>query len=183
MVSMQKILLAAQVGSQVVIRLDLYMTRTKRPDSEARTAFCVQRAGAKRRGIAWDFTFEDWMAVWTESGHFAERGRNKGQYVMARNGDTGPYARGNVSIILHSRNMSDAHVNVPEKCSPARRIGTGKGWSINKLSKKNPYHVMHCGKYVGVFSTEDDARRAYLHAVEQTRLQVAAGSLRSRATE
>ena len=166
---MQKILLGAHVGFQVGIRLDLYMTRTKQPDSEARTAFRVQRACAKRRGIAWEFTFEQWMAVWAASGQFSNRGRNKGQFVMARDGDAGPYAPGNVSIILHSRNMSDAHANVPEKCSPARRIGTGRGWTFVKKAKKNPYHVMHCGRYVGVFATEVEASQAYLHAVEQTK--------------
>src|SRR5215472_6042820 len=67
-----------------------------RKTNPERYAFVVQRADAKRRGIAFSFTFEEWLAVWQQSGKWAERGHRKGQYVMARFGDIGPYAIGNV---------------------------------------------------------------------------------------
>lgn len=63
--------------------------------------------GANRRGIDFLFTFEEWFKIWMDSGHWHERGRKKGQYVMARFGDKGPYAIGNVKIILHEENASE----------------------------------------------------------------------------
>lgn len=69
-----------------------------------RAAYDNQRRGAAKRGIAWSMSFAEWLAIWEASGHFHERGRNVGEYVMARFGDTGPYARWNVSIVTVSRN-------------------------------------------------------------------------------
>jgi hypothetical protein len=50
-------------------------------------------------GIEWLFTFERWWAVWEASGKWEQRGCRRGEYVMARHGDTGPYAPDNVSIV------------------------------------------------------------------------------------
>lgn len=71
----------------------------------------LQQNGARRRGIDWQFTFEEWVTVWERSGKADQRGRGKGCYVMARHGDTGPYSASNVSIILFEQNCADAHTN------------------------------------------------------------------------
>jgi hypothetical protein len=55
-----------------------------------------------RRNMGFHLTFDEWMTIWTESGHFHERGL--GGYVMARNNDSGPYAIGNVKIITQREN-------------------------------------------------------------------------------
>ena len=52
-----------------------------------RMKYYHQKAHAKVRGIAWKLTLEEWLAWWQASGHYHERGRRKGQYVMARRGD------------------------------------------------------------------------------------------------
>lgn len=76
-------------------------------------AFQAQRGTAKSRGIGWEITFAEWWKVWSESGHWSERGRaHVGVYVMARFGDVGPYKVGNVEIITHSQNISDSWKNV-----------------------------------------------------------------------
>lgn len=62
---------------------------------------------AKRTGIEFLLSFEEWMKIWEDSGHFHERGCHKGQYVMARYGDKGPYVVGNVKIIRHEENGSE----------------------------------------------------------------------------
>lgn len=79
----------------------------------------LQKNGAKRRGIEWQFTFEQWLECWLESGHAHQRGRGKGCYVMGRHGDVGPYSPSNVSIILVEQNSADAHTNgrVPHRAS------------------------------------------------------------------
>jgi hypothetical protein len=66
-----------------------------------------QRQSAKVRGIEWEFTFETWWAVWEASGKWEQRGKRTGQYCMARNGDTGPYAPWNVRIVQVSENNRD----------------------------------------------------------------------------
>ena len=51
-------------------------------------------------------TFEEWLDIWVKSGHWLERGKKRGQYVMARKDDIGHYEIGNVSIVLHSENVA-----------------------------------------------------------------------------
>jgi len=67
-------------------------------------AFIKHRSVAKQRGIEFLFTFEEWIAIWRDSGRWTERGCRKGQYCMARFGDKGPYATGNVRICLVTEN-------------------------------------------------------------------------------
>jgi hypothetical protein len=76
----------------------------KRP-SLAR-AYCVQQVNANHRGVGWEITFPQWIKVWRDSGHLAERRRGNG-YVMARHGDTGPYHVNNVYIALSVQNIRD----------------------------------------------------------------------------
>jgi hypothetical protein len=73
-------------------------------ESKLKEAWVFQKCSAKRRGIEFLLTFEEWLKVWTDSGHLHERGRRKHEYCMARNGDCGPYAVGNVSITTMEEN-------------------------------------------------------------------------------
>lgn len=68
--------------------------------------FYQQKHKAKERGIGWELSFEDWWAIWTDSGKWELRG--SGQYMMCRTKDTGPYAIGNVRI-------DDATGNIKER--------------------------------------------------------------------
>ena len=68
---------------------------------------------AAMRGIAWEFTFPEWMRVWQESGKFHLRGRGADGYCMARHGDIGPYRADNVSFITVRQNSKDRWVNKP----------------------------------------------------------------------
>ena len=78
-----------------------------------------------QRGIEFTLTFQEWWDIWQQSGKWEERGRKKGQYVMSRYGDTGPYAVGNVFIQTHTDNSKEALVGKigPNKGKP----GTFKG--------------------------------------------------------
>lgn len=124
-----------------------------------------QKLSAKRRGVEWQFTFEEWMRVWIDSGKWEMRGRGKGQYCMARHGDVGPYNTSNVSIILSQKNSSDgiavARSNATEPLGVAR--GSGRGWTVSG-SKKNPYQVVAGQRYIGLFATESEAISAYKKA-------------------
>lgn len=66
---------------------------------------------AKRRGIEFFLSFEEWWKLWQESGHWEERGKKLGNYQMCRHGDEGPYSIGNVYIATISQNMKDSWKN------------------------------------------------------------------------
>lgn len=70
-------------------------------------AYLAQRAGARRRGIEWKFTFADWVGAWLKSGRLHERGRGKDRYVMARFHDAGGYEPSNVYFTTTGGNVSD----------------------------------------------------------------------------
>lgn len=133
---------------------------------DLQSAYGAQQRAAKRRGIGWQLTYEQWLTIWTDSGHLHERGCKAGQYVMARVGDVGPYSQQNVFIQLHSQNVKDGFANGSTR---ARRLGLGRGWTITK-SKTNPYQVMCGGKRVGNFPTQAEAEAAYVVAVEKKRV-------------
>lgn len=70
-----------------------------------RQRYMMQRNKAQHRGIEWNLTFDEWFLWWLESGHYHERGRLKGQYVMARFGDAGPYSLDNIMCIPNRENV------------------------------------------------------------------------------
>ena len=70
--------------------------------------FGEQKRVAKYRGIGWELEYWEWLQIWQDSGHLHDRGTKKGQWVMARNGDKGPYAANNVRIVLAETNNREA---------------------------------------------------------------------------
>lgn len=71
------------------------------------TTYTQHRNNAKRRGIGFELSFADWWAIWASCYH--NRGRNYGQFVMARFGDQGAYAVGNVEIKTNTANIKEHH--------------------------------------------------------------------------
>ncbi len=77
-------------------------------------AYNTQKQGAKRRGVRWYFTFENWVQWWeTKLGPdwMKKRGKAINQYQMARKKDEGPYAAWNVECLLTSQNIKDRDLN------------------------------------------------------------------------
>lgn len=68
--------------------------------------FRQQRANARRRDIDFYLTFDEWWAIWKESGLYHLRGRRG--FVMHRNGDEGAYEVGNVEIVSATENFRHA---------------------------------------------------------------------------
>jgi len=72
--------------------------------------FIEHKYAARRRGIDFKFTFEEWVAWWEMHlgpDWLEKRGCKKGQYVMARNGDVGPYETRNVKCITCQDNNGE----------------------------------------------------------------------------
>lgn len=78
------------------------------------TRYMQQRRNAKTRKIAWKLTFAEWWSIWQSSGKWNKRGRGDG-YCMARFGDKGPYAIGNVEIIPTKENSRQARIKTLSK--------------------------------------------------------------------
>ena len=75
---------------------------------KAKHTFDMHKKNAKRRGIPFLLTFDEWLAIWISSGHWEERGRGADKYCMSRIGDLGAYVSGNVFIQSNAGNARDA---------------------------------------------------------------------------
>ena len=101
--------------------------------------FDSQKASAKIRGIPFLLSYEQWLKIWTDSGHLHERGIRKGQYVMSRFGDKGAYEAGNVRIITQQQNSSEIK-QTEEVLSKMRVVFLGRTHTDEtkaKISKNN----------------------------------------------
>lgn len=73
-----------------------------------RYGYRAHKNRAARRNIEFLLTFEEWLTIWLESGKLAQRGTGSLDYCMARHGDAGPYAIGNVRICTNRENCAEA---------------------------------------------------------------------------
>jgi hypothetical protein len=80
--------------------------------------YWTQKACAKRRGIKFNLSFDDWWNIWQQSGKWSDRGCKKGQYVMSRYKDTGPYEVGNVFIEQCGINIAEAQLGTHRPRGP-----------------------------------------------------------------
>jgi len=67
-----------------------------------RFKYNVQKQTAKRRGIEFLLSFEEWWSFWEES--WDKRGKTKDEMAMCRYGDKGAYEVGNVYLDTISNN-------------------------------------------------------------------------------
>jgi hypothetical protein len=141
-----------------------FINNTTLSDAEYRrayNAYHTQKNSALKRKdrngdpIEWLFTFETWLEIWLKSGHWHQRGCRRGQYVMARFGDVGPYAPWNVEIKTVGENHSEASKgrSLPPRTEEHRKklreanTGRNKGkipW--NKGISQLKLACIHCGK-------------------------------------
>lgn len=117
-------------------------------DSDLRKAkqrFKEQQGQAARRKdkngapIEWCLTFEQWIAWWLATGHYHERGRKRGQYVMSRKGDIGPYSIDNIECVLTSTNLSRANAGRPMPEAQRARLSElnrSRSYTPEQLAKR-----------------------------------------------
>jgi hypothetical protein len=102
----------------------------------------AQKSNARTRGISFMLTFEQWMAIWTESGKLEQRGRGAEKFCMCRIGDVGPYEVENVFIGTGRENVRAGNIGkldsdeTRQKKSQSMR-GIPHPWSVGD---KNPMH-------------------------------------------
>lgn len=73
--------------------------------------YIQQRSNAAKRGIPFTLTFDQWLTIWGDK--LRRRGRCASCLVMARSGDSGPYAIGNVKILEGQQNTAEAESLLP----------------------------------------------------------------------
>lgn len=73
----------------------------------------VHKNGAKKRGIGFLLSFEEWWGIWEP--FWLRRGKSKDSLVMCRYNDSGPYAKDNVYIDTYSNNSRLAVILKPHK--------------------------------------------------------------------
>lgn len=82
---------------------------------KARRAYYQHVRGAEKRGIAFEFSLDEYIQWWES--HLGEdwiwmRGRHPNQYCMARYYDSGPYAAHNVKCITNRANLAERKHNI-----------------------------------------------------------------------
>jgi hypothetical protein len=107
-----------------------------------RIRYHQHKSNARTHGTEFLLTFEEWFEIWEKSGHLHERGRCRGQYQMARKGDKGPYAIGNVKIITVTENrlevvLTDASRRKRSKLMRGNTRKLGKIESLETRKKKS----------------------------------------------
>jgi len=88
---------------------------------KAKTAYNSQKGHAKRRGVDFKLTFEEWFDWWQSTGHYQERGRKKDCYVMARHNDSGAYELGNIYCCTVQENARTSNKLNPRTISKKAR--------------------------------------------------------------
>ena len=109
--------------------------------------FRQQRQRANGREIPFLLSFEQWWDIWQKSGHWEERGRCKGQYVMSRYGDKGGYEVDNVFIQQCGHNVSQAQ-------SGRHSAKKGKTTRPQTPEEKLKNSLAHLGKPKGPMTEE-----------------------------
>ena len=105
-------------------------------------AYTAQKANAKRRGVEFLFTFEEWKQWWLDTGKWEERGKGRDKYCMQRYNDTGPYSPSNVYCGTNSENVSLGNKGKvlseeTKKLMSEANIGKERLWN---RGDKNPMH-------------------------------------------
>jgi hypothetical protein len=102
----------------------------------------MQERNAQAREIPFLLSYEQWLAIWTDSGKLDQRGRGAEKFCMCRFGDAGSYEVGNVFIGTGHENVRAGNLGkemtqeVRDKISKANS-GKPHPWSVGE---RNPMH-------------------------------------------
>lgn len=118
----------------------------------------THKRNARKREVPFLISFDEWCKIWFDSGHWHERGHNKGNYVMCRKGDVGPYSVDNVYIDLHEinaglarkgkKNSSEHSFKISQALKGKKKSTTAVAKNaISQLSRPK-YTCQHCNKLI-----------------------------------
>jgi hypothetical protein len=123
-----------------------------------KSKYYEHRQNARRRKIEFILTYDEWMNIWLQSGHWENRGRGADKYAMCRYNDIGPYSVNNVYIDLNRTNSGLARIgdkNSIEHTNKIIKALKGKQKTIahkikNSIGqlKRPKYNCPHCNKII-----------------------------------
>lgn len=97
--------------------------------------------GAAERGIGFELDFFEWWSLWQDLYHLRGTGDNK--YCMARFGDVGPYAVGNVYITTNQKNRRDYYSSDKNAEAKKRRKQQKAARLMDLVEQFNQRHGPH----------------------------------------
>jgi hypothetical protein len=93
---------------------------------KARLRWSQHRQNSRNRRIGFKFDFPTWIGMWVASGVWPERGRHRGQFVMARRGDRGDYEPANILFITNGENVGGPSIGKPRPDAVRAKISAKK---------------------------------------------------------
>lgn len=91
--------------------------------------FVRAQAAARRRGVPWELTFNQWLNLWEDSGHCNADGPNTTQYRLVRFNDTGAFRMGNAVVIPVLKIERQR-----ERCAMAAELYQDEEWAYVHLA-------------------------------------------------
>ena len=101
------------------------------PDPEEHNRYRIwtqQKNQAQWRDEGWNISFAEWKQIWAESGQWANRGRERGDWCMSRRDWSLPWTPDNVAVITretHAKLQGDARAagwsSIAQKRARGRR--------------------------------------------------------------
>lgn len=117
---------------------------TEQELKDAHLKYVWQRNNAKRRNIPFPITFDEWMTIWLDSGHWHQRGiKSADDYVMSRIGDTGPYSADNVIIKTNRDNVLEGTKGIKKPPGHGANVSRAQK-GISKPGPVNGYPKISC---------------------------------------
>jgi hypothetical protein len=105
-------------------------------DYSYQVKFGTQKQNARKRGIEFNFSYEEWINWWGTD--IDNRGKGKGKLVMARIGDQGPYHPNNVVKLTQEENLRDGNIGKVFSEETCKKLSASayKRWADEKLIKE-----------------------------------------------
>ena len=133
-------------------------------DSKEYKAFNSQKQSAKKRGIEFDLTFDQWISWWMSTGHFEDRGKTVGKYQMCRFNDSGAYDLNNIYCDTVSANSALPTKGKPRPAEFNRKTGDALRGKPKTITHRRNHAFSQLGKLYstpfGVFYTAGECEQA-----------------------
>ena len=129
-----------------------------------RAAYSNQKHSAKKLGIPFLFTFEQWSEWWHD--RWSQRGRMAGQLQMGRKGNSGPYSPDNVECATkEEKQKSQLIAHSFSVLSPEQRAEIARKAGLSRRGAKH-WRARPVVTPLGTFVTITAAAEA--HGIDQT---------------
>ena len=126
-----------------------------------RAAYASHKRSARKRGIPFLFTFEQWSEWWLTDDRWSRRGRKAGQLQMGRKGNSGPYSPDNVECATKEQKQKSQLISaLVFGLSPEKRAEVAKKAGLARRGEKH-WQARPVVTPLGTFVTVTAAAKAH----------------------